>query len=87
MVFPRNILFFSFSLSVFLLSPPTPTSVSFCFCCLWVFFPPLYMVQVTGSIKKEEKLDTHKKRWTATPPPQTFFLGHENCLIVKVQGS
>ena len=21
------------------------------------------------------------------PPPQTFFLGHENCLIVKVQGS
>lgn len=74
MVFPRNILFFSFSLSVFLLSPPTPTSVSFCFCCLWGFlFFPLYMVQVTGSIKKEEKLDIHKKRWTATPHPDIFL--------------
>lgn len=70
MVFPRNILF-SPSLSLFFFFLPRPTSVSFCFLPLWVF-SPLYIVQVTGSIKKEERLDRNKKRWTVPLQPRHF---------------
>lgn len=74
MVFPRNILFFLLLSLCFSSFSPTPLLFPFVFAA--VGFPPppaLYIVQVTGSIKKEEKLDRNKKRWTATSNPDIFL--------------
>lgn len=72
MVFPRNILFFLLLSLCFSSFSPAPLLFPFVFAAVG-FFPPLYIVQVTGSIKKEERLDRNKKRWTATSNPDIFL--------------